>query len=293
LIFYFLNMTEKLQQFWNYLFSVGVITFSQIFILLGPIILLAVAMNIVARQNEKLSYQVLGRKFYLYIFGWLGTSIHELGHAIFAVIFVHKISEINLFSPKSGKSLGHVKHSYTKGNPYQTLGNFFIGLGPVLLGSVILLLVSWLLFKLDIFQIAENYKVVLSIHVFKNLDLLGRTLQNLGAGVWLCFEQIFTGPNTNWWKLLLFVYLFYSIGSSITLSSSDIKGASRGFYYFIIILFLFNLFTLWMGDLTSGFFKNLNIWLSGFYFLIILSLCLNIVFVFILMILKWLISLFT
>jgi hypothetical protein len=283
-------MIEKLQQFWNYLFTVGVATGTQLFILFGPIILLAILMNFVARQNEKLSYQVFGSRLYLYIFGWLGTSVHELGHAIFAVIFAHKVSEIKLFSPKSGKSLGHVKHNYKKGNPYQTLGNFFIGLGPVLLGSVLLLIISWLLFKLDIFQIADQHRVVLNFQLLKNLDSLQKAAVNIGSGIWFCFEQIFTGPHTNWWKIVLFVYLFYAIGSSITLSSSDIKGASHGFFYFVIVLFLFNLLTLWIGNFAADFFRTINFYLSGFYFLIIVSLCLNIVFVIVLLIARGLIS---
>lgn len=283
-------MIEKLQQFWNYLFTVGLATGAQLFILLGPILLLSFLMNFVAKQNEKLSVQVFGSRLYLYIFGWLGTSVHELGHAIFAVIFAHKVSEIKLFSPKSGKSLGHVKHSYQKGNPYQTLGNFFIGLGPVLLGAILLLVVSWLLFKLDIFFIAEKNGFVFSLAAFTNFDSIIQVFENIGAGVWQSLEQIFTGPKTTWWKLILFVYLFYSIGSSITLSPSDIKGASRGFFYFVLLLLLFNLATLWMGSFVSDFFRKSNIYFSGFYFLIIVSLCLNIIFVFVLLIVRWLIS---
>lgn len=286
-------MSEKLQQLWNYLFTAGVSTLSQLLILLGPILLLATAMNIVARKNEELSYQVFGRKVYLYLFGWLGTSLHELGHAIFAVIFAHKVSEIKLFSPGSGKSLGHVKHSYKKGNPYQTLGNFFIGLGPILLGSILLLLISFLLFKLDIFAIAENHKIVFSTELFKSLEPFLNAFRNIGLGVGQCFSQIFYGPKTTWWKLLLFIYLFYSIGSSITLSKSDIKGAFRGFVYFVIILIAFNLLTIWMGDFTSNFFKQINRVMSGFYFLIILSLCLNIVFVIALFLLRKIREIFT
>jgi len=284
---------DTLREFWNYLYTVGVATFFQIVILFGPIILLAIAMNFVARKNERLSYQVFGQKIYLYIFGWLGTSIHELGHAIFAILFAHKISEIKLFSANSGKSLGHVKHSYTKGNPYQTLGNFFIGLGPILLGSLLLLVVTWLLFDLDIFNIAKNYKVVFSPNLLKSFDSITNAFANIGQGVWQCFDQILTGPKTNWWKLFLFFYLFYAIGSSITLSGADIKGASRGFVYFLVLLLLFNLFTFWNGNFVMEFFKQANLYLSGFYFLIILSLCLNIIFIVILFLIKLLFSLFS
>jgi hypothetical protein len=244
-------------------------------------------MNFIALKNENLSYKVLGQKTYLYLFGWLGTSVHELGHAIFAIIFAHKISEIKLFTPNSGKSLGQVKHSYTKGNPYQTIGNFFIGLGPVLLGSLLLFLVTWFLFGLNIFQIAEKNNVVINHHLFSSFDSLKSTAVNIGKGVWECLNYIVAGPKTNWWKLLLFFYLFYAVGSSITLSPSDIKGAFRGFLYFVILLFLFNIATIWNGDFILNSFAKTSSYFSGFYFLIILSIGLNIVFIAVL----WLIGL--
>jgi hypothetical protein len=34
-----------------------------------------------------------------YFVAWLGTPIHELGHALFCVIFMHRIVEIEFFKP--------------------------------------------------------------------------------------------------------------------------------------------------------------------------------------------------
>lgn len=284
------GMKEILYKTWHYLLDAGSATLAQLFILLGPILLLAFIMNIVARKSESLGLQVFGTKGYLFIFGWLGTSVHELGHAIFAIIFAHKVSEIKLFTPSSGKSLGHVKHSYTKGNPYQTLGNFFIGLGPVLLGSFLLFLVTWFLFRLNIFHVAEKHNVVVNTAIFKSLEALKNTVFNTGQGIWESFTLILTGPKSIWWKLALFFYFFYAVGSSVSLSSSDIKGAFRGFIYFVVLLFLFNTATIWKGDFLSGFFAGTASYFSGFYFLIILSMALTIAFIIILGIVNFLIS---
>jgi hypothetical protein len=275
-------MKETLLKIWDYLSDAGIATFWQVLILVGPIILLALIMNFLSQKNESLGCRVMGQKVYLYGFAWLGTSIHELGHAIFAIIFAHKISEIKLFTPGSGKTLGHVKHSYTKGNPYQTLGNFFIGLGPILLGTFLLLVVSWLLFNIDIFSLANKYQVVFSIELFKSFESVKNAIVNIGSGVWQYFDLILTGPKTSWWKLALFFYLFYAIGSSITLSGADMKGAFKGFLYFVIVLLLFNIGTIWMGEFTTTFFSRVNEYLSGFYFLIIMSMCLNIAFIIVL-----------
>ena len=286
-------MKEILQNIWDYLLDAGIATFTQIIVLLGPLFVLALIMNFIARKNESLSYKVLGQKIYLYAFGWLGTSVHELGHAVFALIFAHKISEIKLFTPNSAKSLGQIKHSYTKGNPYQTIGNFFIGIGPILIGSLLLFIVTWFLFRLNIFNVAEKNNVIFNFELFKSLDSLKNAAVNIGSGVWECFIYILTCPKTNWWKLSLFFYLFYAVGSSITLSPSDIKGAFRGFIYFVILLLLFNIATIWKGDFISGFFSKTSNYFSGFYFLIILSIGLNIGFIVILWLIDLIISQFS
>ena len=281
------GMKETLQNIWDYLLVAGIAALTQLFVLLGPLLLLAVLMNFIARKNENLSYQLLGQKIYLYVFGWLGTAVHELGHAIFAILFAHEISELKLFTPGSGKSLGHVKHSYTKGNPYQTLGNFFIGIGPILLGALLLWLATWLLFDLNVIKLAAKYDIKITHRLFTSFSLV----KELGTGIYNSILEIYhviiAYRGDYWWRVILFAWLFYAIGSSVTLSSSDIKGAFSGFIYFVILLFIFNLATIWNGDFATRFFERTGNQLSGFYFLIILSMGLNIVFIVVL----WLIGL--
>jgi len=285
-------MKESLQKIWDYLLDASIVTSKQLFVLLGPLLFLALIMNFIARKNEEISYKTLGQKVYLYVFGWLGTSVHELGHAIFAIIFAHKISEIKLFTPGSGKSLGHVKHSYTKGNPYQTVGNFFIGMGPILLGALLLWMVTWLLFDLNVFNIATKHDINITHQVITSFDLAKELAVGMYGSIIDIYRVIIANHGDYWWKVVLFAYLFYSIGSSVTLSSSDIKGAFRGFIYFVLLLLIFNLATIWKGDFVSGFFYKTGNYLSGFYFLIILSMALNVVFIVIIWLLGFLISLF-
>jgi hypothetical protein len=285
-------MNEFLHKSWDYLLVAGKATLVQLFVLLGPLLFLAFIMNFLARKNEELSYKTLGQKMYLYVFGWLGTSVHELGHAIFAILFAHKISEIKLFTPGSGKSLGQVKHSYTKGNPYQTIGNFFIGIGPILLGALLLWLATWLLFDLNAFNIAEKQGIHINHRLFTSWELVKSTGLGIFDGIVNIYRVVIENHGDYWWKVVLFIYLFYAIGSSVTLSSSDIKGASRGFIYFVILLLVFNLATIWKGDFATRFFDKTGNYLSGFYFLIVLSMALNVVFILILLALNFVISLF-
>jgi len=283
-------MNEILHKTWDYLLVAGKTTLIQLFVLLGPLLFLAFVMNFLARKNEEFSYKTLGQKVYLYVFGWLGTSVHELGHAIFAILFAHKISEIKLFTPASGKSLGQVKHSYTKGNPYQTIGNFFIGIGPILLGALLLWLATWLLFDLNAISIAEKQGVQINYRLFTSWELAKNTGQGIYDGIMNIFSVVIENHGDYWWKVVLFIYIFYAIGSSVTLSSSDMKGAFRGFIYFVILLLVFNLATVWKGDFATRFFDNTGNYLSGFYFLIVLSMMLNAVFIGILFLLGLIIS---
>ena len=123
----------------NYLLDVLQSTFNQLFILFGPLLILLVLLNFSAIFTARISLRFWGRNLFLYGFGWLGCSVHELSHAFFALIFGHKITEIKLFAPsKDGESLGHVSHSYNKKSIYHKIGNFFIGISPLLAGGIVL-----------------------------------------------------------------------------------------------------------------------------------------------------------
>ncbi|MDA3820242.1 MAG: hypothetical protein PF590_07285, partial [Candidatus Delongbacteria bacterium] len=219
-------------------------------------------------------------KGYLYAFGWLGTAVHEIGHAIFAVIFGHKITEMKLFSPdpESG-TLGYVSHSYNKRSIYQNIGNFFIGIGPIILGSLFLYLITYLLFRFNVMQLNS-----ISLNIGQGFEL--SMITGFISDVWNSsvdyVHYIFYSGNFTWWKLVIALYVLFSVGSSITLSAPDVQGSMSGFVYFVITLLVFNLITFWLGDFTLNFFRQIGVLFSGFYFLIIISILINIGFIIIL-----------
>ena len=261
----------------SYILTVLQTTFYQLFVLFGPLLVLAFLMNYIARLNEMLSYKAMGRNVYLYAFGWLGTAIHELGHAFFALIFGHKIDEIQLFSPDSKNvTLGYVKHSYNRKSFYQQFGNFFIGIGPILFGSIMLFLITYFMFKVNMVDVS---KVRITSDTLTSLT----SLKEMAANTWqstLSYAHIvFKGEHTSWWKIILLIYFLYSIGSSITLSAADVSSSSIGFLYFIGFLLVFNLLTLWIGNFASVVFEKISLLVSGFYFLICLSMIANLAFI--------------
>lgn len=254
----------------QYLFSVLKETGLQLLILFGPLLIPGFLMHFISGRIERISIRLLGTKGYFMMFAWLGTSVHELGHAIFAVLFGHRIEEMKLFSPdpKTG-TLGYVKHSWNKKNLFHVTGNFFIGIGPVILGTFMLFLVIWLLYG---FMIGRDFTVPADnltpdgllfsvLHQMKELSLI-----------------IFSGPSSTWWKTIVLAFILLSIGGSVKLSPPDIAGAINGFLIIILIILILNLATFWSGSYVTLFFIRLSGILAGFFLLLVISLIINLFF---------------
>ena len=101
-----------------------------------------VAFALVIHWFERITQQRLAERFgwrSVMWTGWLGTPIHELSHAAMCVLFRHRVDDIALFEPdrESGR-LGYVKHSFRRGNWFEEIGNLFIGIAPLIGGSIAL-----------------------------------------------------------------------------------------------------------------------------------------------------------
>lgn len=262
-------------------------TSAQVVILLGPVLLLAIAMQIAAEFVERFAYRLLGHKVYLWMFAWLGTAVHELGHAFFCVIFRHRIIDMQLFSldPTTG-TLGYVHSEFDRHNAFHVVGNFFIGIGPILFGSALIFFLHGALVSYgtqgQLSSITINFETIglwSGLLVFMQESISSAAFQ---------LTNILTMDNLTNWKFYLFLYFAFSIGSSITLSLSDIRGALSGFGALIVILLVLNVLTLWTGFLLT----NVAIYLSQFlelvYAVMILTLALNIVFGVLLLIITYL-----
>lgn len=96
--------------------------------------------------------------------GWLGTPVHELSHVAMCIVFRHRIDDVALFEPdlQSGR-LGYVRHSFTKSNWFERLGNVFIGLAP-LAGGAIALAILLVMFYPAAVQNAIDHQRVTLIH---------------------------------------------------------------------------------------------------------------------------------
>jgi hypothetical protein len=246
----------------SYLVLVLKSTIFHLLLLFGPVLLLAFVMNMISKHTTRLGSQLVGEKIYIYGFASIGTVVHELGHAVFAILFAHKIEKIVLFSPHNNNStLGYVHHSYNKKNIYQNIGNFFIGIGPVIFGPLIISILVYLIAGQSIIAISGFDMNLTDIEGIKSI------LSGMIAGFTQTTGFVLALFSTSFLKALLLFYFIFSIGSSVTLSVPDIRGAKQGLYFFVVVLLLFNLLTLWLGDITGSI---ISVFITGSYSIIII-----------------------
>jgi hypothetical protein len=175
---------------------------------------------------SQLTFKSLGNAFGpggTYVVAWLGTPVHEIGHALFCLIFLHKIKDIQFFKPDENTgTLGYVYHTWNPKNPWMVMGNFFIGIGPMVLGSAVL-------FTLFYFLLPDSAGIWSSI---------GDNIKSLGNGAsitdylaafkdsaFIILGHIFNWSNLGLWQFWVFLYLAVCVASNIRLSWADIKGS--------------------------------------------------------------------
>lgn len=275
----------------QYLLDVLLATAMHLAILLAPLLILGLIMHVISQQIEKRTVGIIGMHGYLYLFGWIGTAVHELGHLIFALLFGHHVSNVKLFSfNASNPEMGYVKHTFNKKNIYQNLGNFFIGIGPILLGGSALFIIGYFLIDLNVNSVTNNNLKFINSSITESIKNVFFSLYDALMNLIKTITQSAsgrTGNETVWWKYLLFFYLLFAIGSAISLSKSDIKGSFSGLLLFVALILIFNLTTLWMGDFATTIFTSISNVVSGFYLILMVSIIFNLGF----LLLLWLMGL--
>jgi len=162
-----------------------------------------------------------------YITGAVGTPVHECAHALFCVIFGHKVTEIKLFQINSADgTLGYVNHTYNPKNIYHRIGNFFIGVAPIIVISAILYLMAYLLLPEFLVELSAGVQAI------DFVADLGSALLNTLSSVSIFF--LYAGT-WQWW-------VFFVIGAFLalhmTLSKSDLKGALSGLLFVLLVVLI-------------------------------------------------------
>jgi len=230
-----------LNSFLEFLKRVAFTTFSQLAWLLGLLFIFGFILYFLARFTRNTYVKTTGASLDIFVTGWIGTPIHELGHAIFCIVFRHSIVEMKLYSPNSEDgTLGYVNHSFNPKSTYQKIGNFFIGIGPILFGTFVIYALLY-------------YLVPNTSEVFSTIESQGKTLVSGVRGefsgilesIWgttlNTLETLFRKSNFVEYKFWIFLYLSMCISSHMELSPPDIKGAWRGLVSIVLFFVVINL----------------------------------------------------
>ncbi len=216
---------------------------------LGVFLVFGAALHLLERWTTRLFTRTWGWRGVL-VTAWLGTPVHELGHALACVVFRHEITELELFRPDPASgTLGHVSHRWNTSSLYQNIGNLFIGIAPLLAGSLALYVLLRLLVPNGVDVLAEvtsrAWQLGRGAPVLSQLAAAGEA--GLGA-----LTRLLTPANLRAWQFWVFLYAALCIASHIAPSPSDLRSVGKGLAVLVALLLIANATAAVLGaDLTS------------------------------------------
>ncbi|MFW5663556.1 MAG: hypothetical protein ACOCYD_00810 [bacterium] len=223
---------------------VVITTFSQLVWLLGLLFVFGLVLYVFARFTRLTYVKSVGHKMDVVFTGWIGTPVHELGHAVFCLLFSHRIIEMKLYTPDSTDgTLGYVHHAYNLNSTYQRIGNFFIGVGPIIFGAVVL--------YAALYYLIPNKDVIFSGIEAQSSSLVAGVRGDYAAGLvslrnttLSTLSGMFSATNFSDYRFYIFLYLAICVSSHMELSPPDIKGASGGLLSLVVFFLFLNLLIL-------------------------------------------------
>lgn len=198
----------------------------------GVFLLFGYIYSIIEKNNTKYILSTFGSSGILFT-GIIGTTIHELSHIIMCFLFKHKISNFQLFNFKGYKyeeTLGYVSHKYNDNSLYQKSGNFFIGIAPLIFGTLFMILS----FKLLLPDLYSQINLTDYIHNFDGikLDNILPSLYNLTKSILLLLFNTNNLSNINFY---IFIYLMFCISTHMSLSKKDFQNSILGIFSIFLI----------------------------------------------------------
>ena len=207
-------------------------TLTQLIYFIGAVFIIGFAISLLNRLFYKISG---GGKGICYATGLLGTPIHELSHALMCLIFFHRIEEMSLYNiDEENGVLGYVRHSYNSRNIYQVLGNYFIGIAPILGGGAAIYLAARFMMPTVYTDISAQLDAFASVAQLGE-GWFGNTL-SAATGI---LKALFLGINEGF-IFWIFIIAAFCVALHMNLSGADIKGALGALPILITLLFAVN-----------------------------------------------------
>lgn len=170
--------------------------------------------------------------------GFIGTTLHELSHLLMAILFGHKIVSVKLFSLNlKSRTLGHVRHSYNKKNYYQRIGNFFIGIAPIIGGTLIILILLRIFLPSSWNDIINHFNLNDYVTATEQLNIR-ELFSYIGNDFVVIIKSIFTLSNLTTIRFWIFMFLLISITNHMSLSPADFKNSLDGLIFIVILSFI-------------------------------------------------------
>lgn len=227
----------------NYLLSALILSL-EILLVLG---LLASIFSFLGKKNTTYIYRCFGMNGLVFT-GLIGTVVHEFSHMLFCLIFRHQIVEFSLFRPYKSRYdgvMGYVNHRCDRSSPYQMVGNFFIGIAPIIVGTGCMILLMRILLPNEFmasYQTFNRNMVYLS-----NINSIGDSLNIYINIVIAIIHNLNPLIGHNWPMYIVFIYIMYSITSHMDLSKEDIINSRSGLFVFVIMTYIINLIFIVLG----------------------------------------------
>ncbi|WP_314049104.1 hypothetical protein [Peptostreptococcus stomatis] len=227
----------------NYLLSALILSLEILFVLS----LLASIFSFLGKKNIFYIYNCFGMNG-LVITGLIGTVVHEFSHMLFCLIFRHEIVEFSLFRPYKSRFdgvMGYVNHSCDRSSPYQMVGNFFIGIAPIIVGTGCMILFMSILLPEEFKATYQTFNQ--NMAYMSNINSIGDSLNIYINIVIAIIHNLNPFIRHSWPRYIVFIYIMYSITSHMDLSKEDIINSRAGLLVFIILTYLINLIFIVLG----------------------------------------------
>lgn len=161
----------------------------------------------------------------------LSVPLREAGHAMMAVIFLHRIEDMRLLDlrAKDGE-YGFVEHSYNPRNPVALLGNFFYALGPAVIGLFTVLIILLGCFGGILPPFLDRVR---------DLGEAGAGFMQYAGAAFSLFADMFTAGNAAVPVRVLGCVLLTLICFGIHVDPCELLDALMGILILCVLLFLF------------------------------------------------------
>ena len=113
--------------------------------------------------------------------------------------------------------MGFVEHTYNRRNPYHQMGNFFIGIAPIVVGGLVVTLLVRLLTP---WMYNDMMGEISDVMTATGSEIFVQIVKGI-ASIFISFFSISNFSSWRWW---LCIALAFAISIHMEISRSDIKG---------------------------------------------------------------------